>query len=91
MSKFHLTETEGFPFELKDALVGKKDCVIPVTLGDNVIRLHQFLFDEEEYVPSKQVDEISRQIGASYCKKQKSKKILEKQLAYANLYEVSND
>lgn len=62
VSKFHLTETEGFPFELKDALVGKKDCVIPVTLRDNVIRLHQFLFDEEDYVPSKQVEEISEQI-----------------------------
>lgn len=61
-SKFHLTETEGFPFELKDALVGRKDCVIPVTLADNVILLHRFLFDEEEYVPSEQVEEISRQI-----------------------------
>lgn len=61
-SKFHLTETEGFPFELKDSLVGKKDCVIPVTLRENVIRLHRFLFDEEEYVPSKEVEEISRQI-----------------------------
>lgn len=61
-SKFHLTETEGFPFELEDAMVGRKDCVIPVTLADNVIRLHRFLFGEEAYVPSEQVEEISRQI-----------------------------
>ena len=60
--KFHLTETEGFPFELKDAMVGKKDCVIPVTLEENVIRLHEFLFDEEEYEPSENVREISGQI-----------------------------
>ena len=69
VSKFHLTETEGFPFELKDALVGKKDCVIPVTLRDNVIRLHQFLFDEEDYVPSQQVEEISEQIELHTKKK----------------------
>lgn len=60
--KFHLTETEGFPFELKDAMVGKKDCVIPVTLEENVVRLHAFLFDEEEYETSEKVKEISRQI-----------------------------
>lgn len=61
-SKFHLTEAEGFPFQLRDAMVGKRDCVIPVTLRDNVIRLHQFLFDEENYVPSNRVEEISHQI-----------------------------
>lgn len=62
VSKFHLTETEGFPFELKDVLIGKKDCVIPVTLESNVTRLHQFLFDQEDYQPSEQVREISKQI-----------------------------
>lgn len=61
-SGFRLTDTEGFPFQLKDARVGKKDCVIPVTLKENVIRLHQFLFDEEEYQPSGRIEEISRQL-----------------------------
>lgn len=60
--KLHLTRAEGFPFELRDALVGKKDCVIPVTLKENVSRLHLFLFDEEEYAPSDVVGEISQQI-----------------------------
>ena len=49
--------------------MGKKDCVIPVTLRDNVIRLHQFLFDEEDYVPSQQVEEISEQIELHTKKK----------------------
>lgn len=60
--KFHLTEAEGFPFQLKDSMVGKKDCVIPVTLEENVVQLHSFLFDENEYEPSEKVKEISGQI-----------------------------
>ncbi len=62
MKRFHLTETEGFPSSLKDVMIGKRDCVIPVTLEENVKRLHEFLFQEEEYQPSEQVKEISRQI-----------------------------
>ncbi|MEY8353750.1 LCP family protein [Lachnospiraceae bacterium 54-53] len=62
MKRFHLTGTEGFPSELKDVMIGKKDCVIPVTLEENVNRLHQFLFDDEAYEPSESVKEISRQI-----------------------------
>lgn len=60
--KFHLAETEGFPFQLTDAMIGKKDCVIPVTLEENVKELHKFLFHEENYEPSENVKEISRQI-----------------------------
>lgn len=62
VKRFHLTETEGFPSKLKDVRIGKKDCVIPVTLEENVKRLHQFLFDDEVYEPSELVKETSRQI-----------------------------
>lgn len=62
IKRFHLTETEGFPFKLRDARIGKKDCLVPVTLERNVIKLHEFLFDEENYKPSYQVKETSRQI-----------------------------
>ncbi len=62
IKRFHMTETEGFPSKLKDVMIGKRDCVVPVTLESNVIRLHQFLFDEENYEPSETVKEISRQI-----------------------------
>ena len=59
---FFLDQMEGFPFILEDKIVGKKDCVIPVTLEENVIRLHQFLYDKEDYQPSDEVKEISREI-----------------------------
>ncbi len=62
IKRFHMTETEGFPSKLKDVMIGKRDCVVPVTLESNVIRLHQFLFDDEIYEPSDTVKEISRQI-----------------------------
>lgn len=59
---FHLSAAAGFPFDLRDAMVGKKDCVIPTNMADNVKKLHQFLFDEEDYEPSDEVKEVSRQI-----------------------------
>ncbi len=62
IKRFHMTDTEGFPSKLKDVMIGKRDCVVPVTLESNVIRLHQFLFDDEIYEPSDTVKEISRQI-----------------------------
>lgn len=62
VKRFHLTKTEGFPSKLDDALIDKRDCVIPVTLEENVKQLHLFLFDQEDYEPSDPVKEISRQI-----------------------------
>ncbi|WP_097006215.1 LCP family protein [Lacrimispora amygdalina] len=62
IKRFHLTETEGFPSKLADARINKRDCVIPVNLEENVKRLHQFLFDEEQYEPSELVKKTSRQI-----------------------------
>ena len=45
--------------------MGKKgDCVIPQTLESNVIELHKFLFDEEDYQPSDMVKKISAKISA---------------------------
>lgn len=62
IKRFHLTETEGFPSKLADARINRRDCVIPVNLEDNVKRLHQFLFDEDQYEPSETVKRTSRQI-----------------------------
>ncbi|MDW2799084.1 LCP family protein [Clostridium boliviensis] len=62
IKRFHLTDTEGFPSKLADARINKRDCVIPVNLEDNVKRLHQFLFDEDQYEPSELVKKTSRQI-----------------------------
>ncbi len=40
------------------------DCVVPRTLSDNVIWLHHFLFEDEDYSVSQQVQNISNKIDA---------------------------
>lgn len=58
-----MTESEGFPYKVKDAAIGKvKDYVVPVDMVDSVRHMHQFLFDEEDYEPSETVKEIGKLI-----------------------------
>lgn len=65
INKYHLGETMGFPEARGDANMGKKGaCVIPQTLESNVVKLHQFLFDTEDYTPSETVKSISKKIAA---------------------------
>ncbi len=42
----------------------KGDCVIPTDLSENVTWLHEFLFEDKEYVPGKNVITFSTQIEA---------------------------
>lgn len=63
ISRYHISATAGFPFTKEEANMGRKGaCVIPSTLESNVEQLHQFLYDDEDYVCSDRVKEISRQI-----------------------------
>lgn len=63
--KYHLGENGGFPFARGDANMGKKGaCVIPQTLETNVVELHQFLFDDDNYTPTDSVKKISAKISA---------------------------
>lgn len=63
LSKFHMSDSTGFPSARGEAKMGKKgDCVIPQTLEKNVIELHKFLFGDENYVPTDTVKSISRKI-----------------------------
>ncbi len=65
INRYHLGETTGFPQARGDANMGKKGaCVIPQTLVSNVIKLHEFLFGEEDYTPSSTVQAISEKIAA---------------------------
>lgn len=64
VEKFHIGENGGFPFSRGETYIGKKDCVIPLTLESNVIQLHQFLYEDMEYQPSSTVKKISAQIAA---------------------------
>lgn len=61
--KYHITETAGFPFSRTTMKIDRRDCVIPTTLESNVIRLHQFLYGDESYVPSAAVKAISAKLS----------------------------
>ena len=62
---YSIGQTEGFPFENTTATLPKKgSVVIPTTLEENVVKLHEFLFDEKDYQPSEKVKEISTAIAA---------------------------
>ena len=74
ITDYNITEKAGFPIEeyRTTGTVGTKgSCVIPTDLEENVKWLHQFLFDDYEYVPSSTVKECSEKIAAdtgSYVK-----------------------
>lgn len=62
---YNVVASDGFPFE--DGRVGanigsKGSCVIPDDLEENVIELHELLYPEADYKPSKQVTGISSEI-----------------------------
>lgn len=63
ISHYTITGSQGFPEDLKDQMMGKKgDCVIPTTLSTNVVKLHQFLFNDTDFKPSSAVETYSRKI-----------------------------
>ena len=63
ISKYHIGETAGFPFSRTTMKIGRMDCVIPSTLESNVVQLHQFLYNKEDYSPSSAVKKISEKIS----------------------------
>ena len=67
VANYTVTATDGFPFEdsrTTGTLGSKGSCVIPVDLESNVIQLHNFLFEQEEYTPSEQVKAYSAKISS---------------------------
>ena len=61
--KYYIGQTSGFPFSHQEMKIGKKACVIPTTLASNVVQLHSFLYDQENFVPSSTVQSISDHIA----------------------------
>ena len=62
LTKYKVVATDGFPFETNRVTgkVGKAgSCVIPTSLEDNVVLLHKFFFEQEEYTPSPSVKSYS--------------------------------
>ena len=60
VQKYTIGSTSGFPFEMTTGdLSDAGDAVIPIGLEDDVQQLHKYLFETEEYEPSKTVQAIS--------------------------------
>ncbi len=65
IANYKIVDENGFPQENMrgNANVGAYGaCVIPTSLEDNVVWLHQFLFDDEEYTVTDSVREYSQKI-----------------------------
>ena len=62
LGKFGMTKTDGFPFD-KVSQEGGRYYLFPVTLESNVKELHKYLYDNEDYQPSKTVEKISQTIS----------------------------
>lgn len=67
MLSYDIEDQTGFPF---DHLYGENvkialdnyDCVLPVTLESNVVKLHEFLYPGEPYTPSEELKSYSQWI-----------------------------
>ena len=66
VAEYDVVASEGLPFESEriNATIGSKgDCIIPLTLEENVKVLHELLYGDTNYKPSKEVIAISEEIA----------------------------
>jgi LCP family protein required for cell wall assembly len=56
---YDIVGQEGFPFEKDAHKYQKVSLVFPINLAANVTKLHEFLYDVKDYVPSATVQEYS--------------------------------
>ncbi|MCI8991509.1 MAG: LCP family protein [Eubacterium sp.] len=59
---YEMGESTGFPFDKTTRDLSCGDTVIPADLETNVVKLHQFLYGVETYMPSATVTEYSDEI-----------------------------
>jgi len=60
---YQITGSAGFPFAKNSVTLGSKGSIVaPCTLETNVIELHKFLYNNEEYQPSSTVKANSMKI-----------------------------
>jgi len=67
VGNYRIVDEGGFPEETMrtDGSFGSRgSCVVALDLESNVVWLHQFLFDEEEYTVSNNVKDYSKEIDA---------------------------
>lgn len=67
VTKYEIVGQAGFPEDNHRATgtIGSKgSCVVPVSLEENVVWLHNFLFEDEAYTPSEAVKSYSEKVAA---------------------------
>ena len=63
VNKYEIQSTTGFPFKLATASLPKcGSTVVAADLETNVIQLHEYLYDDADYVPSDSVKDTSAKI-----------------------------
>ena len=65
IANYRIVDEGGFPREdmrTSRNMGAKGDCVIPLDLESNVVWLHQFLFDDEDYTVTDSVKEYGEKI-----------------------------
>lgn len=63
ISSYKITESIGWPYDTKGKTLDRW-YGIPITLESNVERLHKEIFEEQDYIPSETVKQISNDIIA---------------------------
>lgn len=61
---YNMDETAGFPFNLVPSWFAPDggEAVVPIGLASNVVELHRYLFDDESYQPSAEVNAINDEL-----------------------------
>lgn len=70
IASYEIVDEGGFPSmeHYTTGMIDTKSCVIPVDLETNVIWLHKFLFNEDDYKPSANIKEYSETIKTETSK-----------------------
>ena len=62
LASYQIVDSQGFPFEKVTGKISKQSVVVPDTLQSNVVELHGFLFNDNEYSTTTTVQSISDEI-----------------------------
>ena len=65
ISSFNVTENFGWPYNVEGKIINKVWYGVPVNLEESVSKLHKQLFNQDNYVPSDTVKDISNHIKDS--------------------------
>ncbi|SCX91087.1 transcriptional attenuator, LytR family [Pseudobutyrivibrio sp. AR14] len=62
---YEIVGSSGFPFDLTTGTFGSKgSLVVPCTLSTNVVKLHEYLYDQQDYTVTESVQAISDKVSS---------------------------